>query len=494
MANIDKYIKQSWVNNSTKISAENLNKVETGLETLSEQTQQYVSEWADEWSTFKSTELSKISYDISNNAADIETAFSALSSHYNRLENLDTAVAGINIPVQTVSASVDAKVTTWAETNQTAHFDSVPTDGHVVKLDVSLSGSANVGQENFANKIKNKKRIPLYSFDSIFNNPASLGTGQSTCDIFDGTGLWSKLLAEQPGASWENITSDEEESLLGNPITALNNKLTFAVYNTKLNTTETTKILSTENYDSNIDCILIFYSTKNNKYYFANLNNLSIGIDLRFWFGSTSTDTSGKITRHLGIEQHHVDCEIFPLPVGDLKLMYIAFMTKTDHLIDIGASAYDYFNYLGDLYSAVLQHPYIFKMQGNQSGFHDVYMIMYTGTYYLNASELSQAIVNEGDFWYKIGNSEQGPDSNTDGPMASPNWSQYFSNAVITYKFTCPTGTSNAYKVLELCPKRTDDNIKQIAKRTLNDLISFGSDDPTSSTSGMFYFKTNNAD
>ena len=33
MTNIDKYIKQEWVNNDTKLSAENLNTVEAGLET-----------------------------------------------------------------------------------------------------------------------------------------------------------------------------------------------------------------------------------------------------------------------------------------------------------------------------------------------------------------------------------------------------------------------------------------------------------------------------
>lgn len=503
MATIDKYNKQAWVNNSTKISAENLDKVETGLETLSEQTQQYVSEWADEWATFKSTELSQISSDISDNAANIETAFSAISNHYNRLEDLDAALVDLNTPVQTVSASINAKATTYTEANQTTHLDSVPTEDHFIRLDISLSGDAATGYDDLVNKIKSKKRIPLcsvnYESGSDAISPYFMGTGPGTFAIFNGTELWARLLAEQPGAAWENITSDEEATLLGNPIIALDNKLTFAVYNTKLNSTDPCHTFVTDNYDGDIDYMLIFYSANNNKYYFANLNDLSIGYDLRYWVESVPPANTTSEVRHsyLGVEQRHVNWEAFQLPTDDLRLQYVAFMTRTDHIEELGVSAYDYFYYLGDLYSASTyeQYPFVFRMQGDSTNFnyYEGFPLGFTGTYYLKVYGTYQSSNNK-DFWFKIGNCYNGPYTDIGDPTADLNWSQYFSNPVITYKFTCPTGTSNAYKVLELCQKHTDDDIKQIAKNTLSDLISFGSDDPTTSTDGMFYFKINSTD
>lgn len=498
------YVAQEWLDNSTKISAENLNKVEEGLATLSGQTQRYVTEWADEWSTFKETEFAGISSNVYDNSCNIETAFNTLSGHYARLETLDAAVAGINTPVQTVSATVNALTNTWVETNQTSHFDSVPKDRHLVRLDISLytDGYAPASEE-VANTILNKKRIPLWSISSIPESYERFcGTGPGTVNIFSGTDLWSSLLTEQPGAAWENITSDEEESLLGNPIMALDNKLTFAVYNPRGNGLENSGKFVANNYDADIDYILIFYSPKNNKYYFANLNNLGASYDLRYYVTSMPPiDSLGTISnsyvggdeqKYLCIDQHYVNCENIKLPANDLNLYYVAFMTKTSHIEEVGVPASDYFYFLGDLYPATLTHPYIFRMQGNSGNFYEGFPILSAGTYYLDTCGIDQDLH---DFWYKIGNSDQGPYSNTEGLMPDlTGWANNFSNPRFIYKFTYPTGTSNAYKVLDLCPKHTDDAIKQIAKNTLNDLISFGSGDPTSGTNGMFYFKTNNAD
>ena len=481
------YTKHTWQNNdsNSKLSAENLNKLEEGLRVAAEVADTVTADL----STFRNTEFDKVLSDLSSASTDIESHTERFILDEERITTLETDSAtkeeltAVNTPIKT--AVVTRSLANQQDPNYYTDFVELDVKNSVpVKVDVSIS--------NVDSAFHNRE-VPLWSITKLNttgNYIDAIGVGPGTLNVFQtGTELKNRLLSEHPGALFESVEPEASTSVLGPAITNLDD-YAFATANFKL-TSSIGYYFSTYYYDAATNFIMICYSPALNKFYILNLKETSLCESLYFGHVEVSKEYQPQFNAsYILVNQNQANSGTIKLP-ADTNLLYFGFCKHKNNII---ISPHDDFYYLGDLYTRQLRYYWLFMMASYQYLTH--FPLLETGTYYFNAiDELNSNLSENTPIRFVIGNNAEGPNADpVNGYEGYPDLyylSQFTNGSTprLSFTFTYPPKASNGVQVLKLLDQKTDADIKQLAKEEFKNLITMGTEDPTAETKGLIYLK-----
>lgn len=519
MATITIYDKQTWVDSRTNITAANLNKTETALKTLSEETGTLAAEVADlaelvdnheERLDTAEANISQLRTDCNDLQTNVVTLDREKASH----EDVTTATT----PTVEFNASLNLRETFFPADQSNKSITRQPIFGtnnitHRAKLDVSveLVGGTGVGKQ-----IGQRKKKPLWqlSHPTSTGNAEPVGTGPDWGQFYTGSELGTYLQNKHPGAIIEGVKSNEVGSALSDPIRIFNDSF-YAYYQPW---TKTSGWFTPYNYDANLQLHLVLYDSTVNRYYLLNLgpmnNAPSFGWAVETIYGSTPSEASHFHFSSSGpndsykcsvvLVQREINaCDTINLPNKvDPVGFFVSVSTDTN---PSGGyfNFYEYVYYVGDVDTCDILYPFVFvgtvetyngeSYEGNT----DCFPLYETGTYFFDcrgdyySSEESPVVVSNFLF---IGNNKDGPYTNSTSLNPCPEWVTYYnySTAKAYYKLTARPKESVIYNVLNAQEVPTQEYLESLAKETFKNIITSGTADPTTATPGQFYFKFSN--
>lgn len=513
MATITIYDKQTWVDSRTNITAANLNKTETALKTLSEETGTLAAEVADlaelvdnheERLDTAEANISQLRTDCNDLQTNVVTLDREKASH----EDVTTATT----PTVELTASLNLLNAYFpADQSNASTRQPIAYNKHRAKLDVSieLSGGEGVGLQ-----VGRRKKKPLWQlyYTAPSSNEAPVGTGPDWGQFYSGSELGVYLQNKHPGAVIEGVKSNEVGSALSDPIRIFNDSF----YTYYMPWTSTSGLFTPYNYDTNLQLHLILYDSSANRYYLLNFGTMDAAPTFSWYIGRlyqqpheashyspSRSDLNSSYGGTVVLAQRETNAwDTINLPNNVDPVGFFLSVSADANPSGGYFDFYEYFYYVGSIDVCDVLCPYVFiktietNSNGSWESWTDSFPIYETGTYFFDChgSPTPDEATVVSNYLF-IGNNQEGPNTNSSySTNICPGWATYYNYRIAKahYKLTARPKESVIYNVLDAQECYTQEYLESLAKETFKNIITSGTADPTTATPGQFYFKFSN--
>ena len=473
------YTKKTWVNNKTKLNAENLNALETGLASTSSLADENATKVAAHGTTLNTlnTGFNNLSGKVDNVITnDLQGLNSQLDDHAEALDDVNTqfnnqanwnneflAVQQDTMEeVANVAASLSSHVNSRANPHavtaaQVNAYDKQAIDEKLSPVAVhSVNGATAMHSTTLPNfgRFEQTVKFEITSRDSYAGNFLwRISTGSV---IINNANLASSVVAQSPVSAnmlLPEYTYEQLDSGISDAINITDSTMwqTFSVLpNTRLN--------SRISFTTAPQVMLCLENDTLKKNFFVLL-----GYDNSFSY--CLVDNQLFIQR-----ESHADKYMIEVPEGcSVGNLYIKNAT------------YDASNTTFTNYYAMLDRCNLLVQDADFQGTNFGGYIYKSGTYY---SVFKPLPIEESSWPDPEGSAEDNP--------YSVHYDYLNTAAVLSdFKISYFKNNSNLGSIIGMCPgsAMTEDEIKEEVKTTLKDLIATGIADPEESTPGLFYFK-----